>query len=404
MGNPTYDFSSSEHLLPQEEMLEVKNSQQHRVIGVPKEREYQEKRVALVPSAVGLLVQNGHSVKIEKGAGDCAKFSDKDYAENGAEIVEEAREIFQSDIVVKIAPPTMEEILSMKDRLILISALHTRAQNQDYFKALSRKRITALSYEHIRDFNQSHPVMQSLSEIVGQSSILIAAEYLAHPTYGRGKILGGFSGGHPSEVLILGAGTVAENAARAALGFGAFVKVFDNSTQKLSRLQNNIGTRLYTSIIHSEVLGKALKTADVVIGAIYAPNGNTVSVVTEEMVKSMKEGSVIVDVSIDRGGCFHTSRMTTHTNPVFQEYGVTHYGVPNIPSLTPHTSSYAMSNYFAPFLMEVCDSGSLNQLLSNNEGIRSGVYMFNGKIAIEYIADKYRLPYYNINLMLSAFG
>jgi alanine dehydrogenase len=404
MSKQVYDFGNSEQLLPQEEMLEVKKSHQHKVIGVPKEREYQEKRVALVPSAVGLLVENGHTVRIEKGAGECAKFYDREYAEYGAEIVKDAREIYQSDIIVKVAPPTLEEIDMMKERVTLISALHLRVQKVEFFKAISRKRITALSYEHIRDYNKSHPVMQSLSEIVGQSSILIAAEYLSHPEYGRGKMLGGFSGGNPSEVVIIGAGTVAEFAARAALGLGAFVKVFDNSTHKLRRLQSNLNQRLFTSIQHSEVLHQALKTADVVIGALYAPNGNSVRVVTEEMVKSMKEGSVIVDVSIDRGGCFHTSKITTHTNPVFKEYGVTHYGVPNIPSLTPHTSSYAMSNYFGPFLMEVCEAGSLNQVLLNNEGIRSGVYMFNGKIAIEYIADRFKLPFYNINLMLAAFS
>lgn len=404
MGKQSYSFEQSEHLLPKEEMLEVKKSHQHKVIGVPKEREYQEKRVALVPSAVGVLVENGHSVRIEKGAGECAKFHDREYAECGAEIVDDIREVYQSDIVLKIAPPSLEEIDMMKDKLILVSALHVRAQKQEYFRALSRKKITALSYEHIRDLYNSHPVMQSLSEIVGQSSILIAAEYLSHPQYGRGKMLGGFSGGNPSEVVILGAGTVAEFSARAALGLGAFVKVFDNSTHKLRRLQSNLGMRLFTSILHSEILADALRSADVVIGALYAPNGNSVSIVTEEMVKSMKEGSVIVDVSIDRGGCFHTSRLTTHKKPVFQEYGVTHYGVPNIPSLTPHTSSYAMSNYFAPFLMEICDAGSLNQVLLNNEGIRKGVYMFSGKIAIEYIAEKFRLPFYNINLMLAAFS
>ncbi len=404
MGKQSYSFEHSDQLLPQEEVLEVKKKNHNRVIGVPKEREYQEKRVALVPSAVGLLVENGHQVMIEKGAGECAKFHDHEYAEYGAMIVKEAKEVYQADIIVKIAPPTLEEIALMKERAVLVSALHLRAQNQDYFKALSRKRITALSYEHIRDFNNSHPVMQSLSEIVGQSSILIAAEYLSHPEYGRGKMLGGFSGGNPSEVVILGGGTVAEFAARAALGLGAFVKVFDNSTHKLRRLQANLNMRLYTSILHSEVLKEALRTADVVIGALYAPNGNSVTVVSDEMVQQMKEGSVIVDVSIDRGGCFATSRMTTHSKPVYKMHDVTHYGVPNIPSLTPHTSSYAMSNYFAPFLMEVCESGSLNQLLLNNEGIRSGVYMFNGKVAIEYISERFKLPFYNINLMLAAFS
>ena len=218
----------------------------------------------------------------------------------------------------------------------------------------------------------------------------------AEATISRRKFLSGSA--------ILGAGTVGESAARAALGFGAMVKVFDNSISKLRQLQNNIGTRIFTSIIQPDVISEALRSADVLIGAIYAPTGHRVNIISEAMVQKMKSGSVIVDVSIDRGGCIETSQETSHSKPVYQIHNVTHYCVPNISSRTPHTASYALSNYFTPFLLDLAKCSGLNERLLNDIGLRKGVYLYNGKITMEYIAKKFKLPFQDIELLLAAFG
>jgi alanine dehydrogenase len=405
MGKKNLSFIQiSQQLQPQEELLKVEEKKNHITIGVPKETTLQEKRVALVPSAAGLLVENGIRVLIEEKAGVPANFPDHLYSEAGAVIVKSRAEVYQADLILKVAPPSLEEIGLMKDKSLLISALHLRAQSKEYFLALKAKRITAISYEHIRNGSNEHPVLHSISEIVGNTAILIGAEYLSHPKWGRGKMLGGFSGINPSEVVIIGAGTVGESAARAALGFGATVKVFDNSISKLRRLQNNIGARVFTSIIQPDVISEALRSADVLIGALYAHNGTSVNVISESMVEQMKSGSVIVDVSIDRGGCVETSRETSHTNPVYQVHEVTHYCVPNISSRTPHTASYALSNYFAPFILDLSAHSGLNVMLLRDKGLRKGVYMYNGKITLEYVARKFKLPYQDIELLLAAFG
>jgi alanine dehydrogenase len=405
MGKKKLSFIElSQQLQPQEELLKVKEKKNHITIGVPKETTLQEKRVALVPSAAGLLVENGIRVLIEENAGVPANFPDHFYSEAGAEIVKSRAEVYQADLILKVAPPSLAEIELMKDKSLLISALHLRAQSKEYFLALKAKRITAISYEHIRNGSNEHPVLHSISEIVGNTAILIGAEYLSHPKWGRGKMLGGFSGINPSEVVIIGAGTVGESAARAALGFGSTVKVFDNSISKLRRLQNNIGARVFTSIIQPDVISEALRSADVLIGALYAHNGNSVNVISESMVEQMKSGSVIVDVSIDRGGCVETSRETSHTNPVYQVHEVTHYCVPNISSRTPHTASYALSNYFAPFILDLSAHSGLNVMLLRDKGLRKGVYLYNGKITLEYVAHKFKLPYQDIELLLAAFG
>lgn len=397
-------YSESSRLLPQEERLAVASKKSQFTIGIPKETVFQEMRVSLVPSSIAVLVQNGNRVVIQRGAGNSAIFPDHLYSEAGAEIVETENEIYQSDIIVKVAPPTIQEINMMKNRCILISALHLRGQNSQYFKALSEKRITAISYEHIQDLNGAHPLMQSISEIVGGTSVLLGAEYLSHPQWGRGEMLGGYSGICPSEVVILGAGTVGEYAAKAAIGLGAVVKVFDNNILRLRKLQDHIQTRVFTSILQADILAKSLKSADLVIAALYAPNGNSVVIGTEQMVMDMKKGSVIIDISIDRGGCFETSKETNHLNPVYQVHGVTHYCVPNVASRTPHTSSYALNNYFAPLLLEISQIGNLNELLISQPGLRRGVYMYNGKVTLEYVARKFNLPFQNIGLLLAAMG
>ena len=403
MQNNYSGIFHSGQLMPQEERLEVKRGQKNLVIGVPKECAFTENRIPLDPDAVALLVHNGHQVLIEADAGKAAHFADTEYAEMGAEIIYDTAKIFTADIILKIAPPNQDEIEMMGHKQTLISSIHTSAINEEYFRRLLVKRITALAFEYVQDKVGTFPVIRAMSEIAGNTSMLVAAEYMSNPEYGRGKMLGGFSGITPTEVVILGAGTVGEYATRAALGMGAFVKIFDNSVYKLRRLQNNLNTRVYTSMIQPRVLMNALRSADVVIGAIHTAYGRTPVVVTEEMVQQMKEGAVIIDVSIDQGGCFETSEVTDHRNPVFKKYGVTHYCVPNIASKVPHTASYALSNFLSPILLKFGDEGGVEKVLHSDYGIRQGVYLYNGISTNKFLSDSFRLPFQDINLLMAAF-
>ena len=337
-------------LMPQEEMLEVGRKKGQLYIGIPREIAFQENRVPLVPDAVALLVNHGHRVIIETNAGKAANFQDNDYSEAGAEIAYSADEVYKADLILKIAPPTLEEIGMMTQKQTLLSALQLTVAPEDFLKKLISKKVNALAYEWFRDEDGIFPVIRSMGEIAGGASILIAAEYLSNTNNGVGAILGGISGISPTEVVIIGAGTVGEFAARAALGLGAYVKVFDNSTSRLRRLQNILGTRIFTSTIQPKVLHKHLKSADVLIGALRSSKGRTPVVVSEEMIVDMKVGSVAVDVSIDQGGCFETSEVTNHTHPVFRKHGVIHYCVPNIASRVARTASYAFSSIFTPTL------------------------------------------------------
>jgi len=393
----------SGQLIPQEERLEVKRGQKNLVIGVPKESAFSENRIPLDPDAVSLLIHHGHRVLIEADAGKAAHFADTEYAEMGAEIVYDTRKIFTADILLKIAPPTLEEIEMMGNKQTVISSIHTSTINEEYFRRLLIKRITALAFEYVQDKAGTFPMIRAMSEIAGNTSMLVAAEYMSNPEYGRGKMLGGFSGISPTEVVILGAGTVGEYATRAALGMGAFVKIFDNSVYKLRRLQNNLNTRVYTSMIQPRVLLNALKSADVVIGAIHTAYGRTPVVVTEDMVQQMKSGAVIIDVSIDQGGCFETSEITDHRNPVFKKYDVTHYCVPNIASKVPHTASYALSNFLSPIILRFGEEGGVEKVLHSDYGIRQGVYLFNGISTNKYLSDSFHLPFQDINLLMAAF-
>jgi alanine dehydrogenase len=388
-------------LMPQEEMLEVGRKKGHLYIGIPKEISFQENRVALVPDAVALLTNNGHRIVVETNAGKMANFQDHDYSEAGAQIVYSPEDVYKADIILKVAPPSPQEIMMMQQKQTLISALQLTVQPEDFLKQLMSKKITAIAFDWIRDQDGIYSVIRSMGEIAGGTSILIAAEYLSNANNGQGAILGGISGISPTEVVILGAGTVGEFATRAALGLGASVKVFDNSIYRLRRLQSDIGTRIFTSVIQPRVLAKHLKTADVAIGAIRAQHGRTPCVVTEEMVAEMKVGSVIIDVSIDQGGCFETSEVTNHTKPVFRKHGVIHYCVPNIASRVSRTASYALSTIFAQVLMNIGDEGGVENLLRRDEGVRNGIYVYNGVLTSQVLGEMFKLPYKDINLFMA---
>ncbi len=386
--------------LPQVEMLELSRKKGQLFIGIPKETTFQERRVALVPGAVTLLVSNGHRVRVETKSGVDSNFSDNEYSEAGAEICYDTADIYKCDIIFKVAPPTEEEVDLMTGNQTLVSALQLAVQPKEILQKLMQKKITAIAWDYIKDEDGFFPVVRTMGEIAGTTSITIAAELLSSFENGKGVMLGGIAGVQPAEVVILGAGIVGEFATRAAIGLGASVKVFDSSLSRLRRLQNNLGRRVYTSVFQPKLIGKAVKRADVVIGAIRAPLGRTPLIVTEDMISDMKEGSVIIDVSIDQGGCFETSRITNHNNPTFLKHGVVHYCVPNIASRVSRTASFALSNIFSPILLEMGERGGCRELIKDDPGFRSGVYIYKGTLTSEVLGKVFNLKYKTIELLI----
>lgn len=387
-------------LLPQEEMLEIARKKDSLQIGVPKEYAFQERRVAITPEAVALLVANGHQIRIETKAGENASFPDREYAEVGAEICYDRKKVFECDIILKVSPLTDEEVEMMKVGQTLISALQITMQPKQILQKLMQKKVTAIAWDYMRDDEGHFPVVRAMGEIAGNTSILVASELLNSFKDGKGVMLGGIAGVPPTEVVILGAGTVGEYATRTAFGLGCSVKLFDDDIAKLRRLQNSVGSRIFTSIIQPKVLSKALKRADVVIGAIRSPFGRTPCIVNEDMVRNMKQGAIIIDVSIDQGGCFETSELTNHENPTFEKHGVTHYCVPNIASRVSRTASFAISNIFAPVLISMGDKGGCAGLIKHDFGFRSGVYMYKGTLTSEVLGKIFNLNYKNIELLV----
>jgi len=402
-GKSYLSFSQKEKLIPQPEMLETAVKKNKLLIGIPKELSDNESRVGIVPEAVLLLVENGHRVLVEENAGLKAHFTNEQYAEAGAEIVNNAREAYKADVIIKIAPPKEVEIEMLERGKTLMSSIFLRNRDKAFFQKLSARKVKAIAYEFIQDKTGGFPVIKSMSEIIGNTAVLIAAEYLSHPTLGRGIMLGGFPGVKPTEVVIIGAGTVAENAARTAIGMGAYVKIFDNSIYKLRSIQNNLGSRIFSSIMQPKILLKALKEADVVISAKHSSSGLVPCFISDDMVSQMTPGSVIVDVSIDQGGCFETSRLTSHKEPVYQVHGVTHYCVPNIASRVPHTASYSLSNYIVPMLLSISDMGGIDTTIKKDNTFNKGVYMFNGTLTNKNIGDMFDLPSQDLDLLMSAF-
>lgn len=386
-------------LMPQEERLEIIQSKNSLHIGIPKETSFQERRIALTPDGVSSLIAHGHRILIEKSAGEEAGYTDQEYVEAGAEICYEREKVLKCPILLKIEPPTFDELEIINPNTIIISALQLKTRDKAYFEKLIAKKITALAYEYIRDNDGSFPAVKSLSEIAGTASVLIAAELMISNKNGKGLLFGNITGVSPTEVVIIGAGTVGEFATRAALGLGANVKVFDHSITKLRRLQTNINQRVFTSTIQSKLLLKALRRCDVAIGALRG-KGRSPIIVTETMVEHMKSGAVIVDVSIDSGGVFETSEITTHENPTFIKNNVIHYGVPNIPSRYAKSASMSINNIISPFLQNISESGGLESVIRYDQGLKSGIYVFHGVLTNRYIGEWYNLPHTDINLLV----
>ncbi len=385
-----------------EETLDIKPKGAELHIGIPKENSFQENRVPLTPEAVSVLVANGHQVIIESKAGDGASYQDKDFSDAGAKIVYSKKEVYECHTIVKSAPVCEAEIELLKPHQFIVSPIHVSAMKREILEKMMEKRITALSFENLKDDSGHNPIVRSMSEIAGSAIMLIAGHYLSNSNNGKGVLVGGISGIPPTKVIIIGAGIVGEQAARTALAMGASVKIFDNSIYRLKRLQNNIGTRIYTSVIEPGILGKQLKTCDVAVGALAASGGRTPMVVTEEMVSRMRAGSVIVDVSIDHGGCFETSRITSQDDPVFKKYDVIHYCVPNIPSGFARTASQAISNVLMPLMLEMSEDGGLENMVWYKINIRSGIYLFKGSLTNFHLSERFDLKFTDLNLLIAS--
>jgi alanine dehydrogenase len=371
-------------------------------IGIPKENTFQENRIPLTPLSVGLLVENGHDIILESGAGDASNFQDHHYSEQGARIVYDKKEVYKADLIIKISSPTLKEVDLMKNRQVLFSSQQPSLMDLNVLKALMKKQITALSFEYLQDEGGHLSVVRAMSEIVGATSVLIAAEYLSNVFDGKGLMLGGVTGVPPTEMVIIGAGTVGEFAARTAIALGAQVKVFDSSVYRLRRLQSNVGSRVFTSVVQPIVLNKAVKTCDVVIGAARAKNGRTPCLISEDTVSKMKPNSVLIDVSIDQGGVFETSEVTNHEKPTFRKYDVIHYCVPNIASRVARTATYALTNIFTPILIEIGEAGGMNNMIWANQGIRSAIYLYHGNLTNKDMSEKFQIPCKDLNLIVMA--
>jgi alanine dehydrogenase len=390
---------SKEELLPQAEMLEIKRQKGELFIGLPKETHFEEKRVCLTPDAVAALTAHGHRVIVETEAGNGSNYTDKEYSDAGAKISYDIEEAFKCNIVLKVAPPSEIEIAWMNPQAILISALQLKTQTKKYFENLAKKRITAVAFDYIKDEHDVYPIVKSLSEIAGTASVLIAGELMNNANNGNGLLFGNIGGVPPTDVVILGAGTVGEFAARSAIGLGARVKVFDNSITKLRKLQHCLNTPIYTSTIQPKTLLKALMRCDVAIGAIRGRNRSPI-IATETMIEQMKDGAVIVDVSIDRGGCFETSQITTHSKPTFHKHGVIHYCVPNIPSRYARTASVSISNIFTPYLLNIAEEGGFENAARFDKSLRNGMYFYHGILTNRTVADWFDIPFRDINLLI----
>jgi alanine dehydrogenase len=389
--------------LPKEEHLETAVKNRNISVGIPANNNDEEKRVALTPESVNLLVEAGNEVLVQKGAGIGANYSDNDYSENGAIITDSPARVYGADVVIKTAPFTEDESEYLKGNQIVMSFLNVLKLNEETLNKLIRKKVTAIAFEKIKDDKGVLPVMESMSEICGITSVLLASDYLSNHHGGKGVMLGGITGVTPTEVVIIGANTAGEYAARAAIGLGSEVMIFDSSLHQLRRFQNLLGLRLQTSVFHPQVLKKALKSADVLIGAIELEDLKPWYYITEDMIRMMKKGSVIIDLSIDRGGCIETTECRALADPVYEKHGVIHFSAWNLPSRVARTASIALSNIFIPILQNMADAGGMTQLLKNDTGLRNGAYLFNGILTNETLGQKFGILSKDLDLLLSAF-
>ena len=388
-------MESLSQLLPQEERLAVSNEQKSLKIGLPKEQTFQEHRICLTPDEVAVLVANGHQILIEAGAGEEAHFSDTDYSEAGAEIVYDTQEIFACPIVLKVQPPTTDELAYFNAQSVLLSALQLNTQDKTYFETLAQKQITALAFEYIKDEAENHPIQQSVDELTGIAAVFTASELLAEENR---LLLGNITGIPSTEVVLLGANELTEAAAKTALGLGANVKIFAPSLTDLRKLRTHLPSSVYTATLQPQLLREALTHCHVLIGAMSGECHSPI-VVTEEMVQQMKRGAVIVDASIGIGGCIETSKLTTLEQLTFTKYEVVHCGVPNLPSRYAHTASTLLSNILLPYLLKIGEEGGVENLLQIDKGFRNRLYSYHGILTHHNISEWFGLPYKSLHLL-----
>ncbi len=399
----TYIPMGQTSMMPKEEMLEIGRQRKSLSIGIPKESSRFESRIPLTPQGVELLVANGHSVLFESGAGEGANYLDTDFADSGAQIVKSKDEVFKAEIILKVSAITNDEIDLLQANQLVISLLNLNNQTRESIQKMQDKRIDAIAFELIKDDNGCYPVVRSMSEIEGAASVMIASEYLSKAHNGKGVLLGGITGISPSEFVILGAGTAGEFAARAALGLGATVKVFDSSYHNLRELEHNIGRRVFTSVLHPRALSKALLSADAVLGSLRFLQSGYSYMVTEDQVRQMKPGSIIIDLSMDQGGCFETSVCTNFEHPVFIKHKVIHYCVPNVASRVSRTASIALSDIFAPVLLRIGKHGGVSQFIKKDRGVSHGIYLYKGILTNSHVGNRFNIPYKDISLLMAAF-
>lgn len=389
-------------LLPKEEMLEIQHRQKKISLGIPSDTPKVEYRVPLTPQAVDLLVSYGHEIIIEKGAGLQSNYADHEYLEAGAIIAEKKEEVFQCDIVLRVAPFDCEEIDQLRGNQAILSNMQIESHCNESIEKLVQKKVTCLAYEYLENDNGYLPFVHQASQISGITAITIASEYLSTSRGGKGVLFGDVTGITPAELVIIGSGTAAEYAARAALSLGIVVKVFDVSVEDLIRLEEKVGQRIFTSVLYPKVLKKALVSADAVIGAM--PFNTTPKFkVSEELIEKMKEGAVIIDLNVSQGGCFETSHLTDLNNPVFRKHGIIHYCVPNIPSLVARTASISMSNILIPTLLAIGENGGIDNYIKSSRGFRKGVYLYHGILTNRDVGYRFNLPVKDIDLLLAAF-
>lgn len=390
-------------VVPLEMPMKTRREKKVQRIGVPKENGLTENRVALTPESVGVLVANGHEVFVQKGAGEMSSFPDGAYNAAGAHLTYSIEDVYlKAETIVKIAPLSAEELELLRPHQILISALNIGSMSADHIRTMLRKNILAIGFEFLQASDGNLPLVQSMSEIAGVTSIHIASELLSTHSGGKGLLLGGITGVPPAVVTIIGAGTVGLGAVRTALGMGATVKVLDEEVHQLRNLEQALGQKIHTAISLHNYIEDFVLSSDVVIGAAFKPGHRAPIVVTEEMVANMKEGSVIVDVAIDQGGCVATSRLTSHERPTFIEHDIVHYCVPNIASRVPATASSAVSNILGPLLIKAGDMGGMEALMKINEGVKHGVYIYRKHLTKRSLANIFGLEFMDINLLVAS--
>ena len=388
--------------MPREEMLEIRRKGKKITIGIPSDLSKVEYRTPLTPEAVELLVSYGHEIYIETNAGKASSYTDEEYRNAGAVVVDNKADVFQCDIILRVSPFDESEIDMLRGNQTLISNMQLNTHCSESVHKLMRKKVTTIAYEYMENEESCLPVVRLMSQISGATAITVASEYLSKSRDGKGVLLGGVTGISPTELVILGATTAAEFAARAALGLGATVKVFDNSIFELRKLEEKLGQRIFTSVLYPNVLRKALRSADVVLGAM-SFNSNPNFRVSEEMVQMMKKGSVIIDLNISQGGCFETSKCTNLKKPAYEIHDVIHYCVPNISALVARTASIALSNVLTPIIISIGEIGGIQNYIKNAKGFRKGIYIYNGILTNHDLGEKLHIPSKDIDLLLAVF-